>query len=166
MNRFANKVLQLGEANAELKVHSNPTTPLSPSQCDLTNDGLSSDDKVTDSTSDSHTNYDETDSVVESEQPITDTKNSRQTHDSEMMVHSTEEKENVTKTSDKQLNSAMIGLEMSNSDWFITCHQFISGILFEPDLCQFFAEQLSIDLTSRKGDDKLSPYTRSILHSH
>ena len=51
MNRFANKVLQLGEANAELKVRSNPTTPLSPSQCDLTNDKLSSDDKVTDSTS-------------------------------------------------------------------------------------------------------------------
>ena len=166
MNRFANKVLQLGEANAELKVRSNPTTPLSPSQCDLTNDRLSSDDKVTDSTSDSHTNYDETDSVVESEQPITDTTNSRESHDSEMMIHSTEEKENVTKTSDKQLNSAMIGLEMSSSDWFITCHQFISGLLFEPDLCQFFAEQSSIDLTSRKGDDKLSPYTRSILHSH
>ena len=166
MNRFANKVLQLGEANSELKVRSNPTTPLSPSQCDLTNDRLSSDDKVTDSTSDSHTNYDVTDSVVESEQRITDSTNSRETHDSEMMVHSTGEKENVTKTSDKQLNSAMIGLEMSSSDWFITCHQFISGLLFEPDLCQFFAEQSSIDLTSRKADDKLSPYTRSILHSH
>ena len=95
MNRFANKVLQLGEASTELKVCSNPTTPLSPSQCDLTNDRLSSDDKVTDSTSDSHTNYDKTDSVVESEQPITDTTNSRETHDSEMMVHSTEDKENV-----------------------------------------------------------------------
>ena len=121
---------------------------------------------MTDSTSDSHTNYDENDSVVESEQPITDTTNSRVTHDSKVVVDSTEDKENVTKTSDKQLNSAMIGLEMSSSDWFITCHQFISGLLFEPDLCQFFAEQLSIDLTSRKADDKLSPYTRSILHSH
>ena len=92
MNRFANKVLQLGEANAELKVHSIPTTPLSPSQCDLTNDRLSSDDKVTDSTSDSHTNYDVTDSVAESEQPITDTTNSRETHDSKIVVHSTEDK--------------------------------------------------------------------------
>ena len=166
MNRFANKVLQLGEANAELKVRSNPTTPLSPSQCDLTNDKLSSDDKVTDSTS-SIQNYDEPDSSVESEQPInTGTTKSRETYDSEMVLNSTEEKENVTKDSDKQLNSAMIGLEMSSSDWFITCHQFISGLLFEPDLCQFFAEQSSIDLTSRKSDDKLSPYTRSILHSH
>ena len=166
MNRFANKVLQLGEANAELKVRSNPTTPLSPSQCDLTNDKLSSDDKVTDSTS-SIQNYDEPDSAVRSEQPINiGTTKSRETYDSEMVLNSTEEKENVTKDSDKQLNSAMIGLEMSSSDWFITCHQFISGLLFEPDLCQFFAEQSSIDLTSRKSDDKLSPYTRSILHSH
>ena len=85
MNRFANKVLQLEEANAELKVRSNPTTPLSPSQCDLTNDRLSSDDKVTDSTSGIQ-NYDETDSVVESEQLITDTTKSRETHDSEMVV--------------------------------------------------------------------------------
>ena len=106
-------MLQLGEANTELKVSSNPTTPLSPSQCDLTIDRLSSDDKVTDSTSDSHTNFDETDSVAESEQPIRDTANCRETHDLEMMVHSTEDKENVTKTSDKQLNSAVIGLEMS-----------------------------------------------------
>ena len=79
-----------------------------------------------------------------------------------MVVDSTEDKENVTKTSDKQLNSAMIGLEMSSSDWFITCHQFISGLLFEPDLYQFFAEQSSIDLTCRKGDDKLSPYTTHV----
>ena len=92
MNRFANKVLQLGEANAELKVCSNPTTPLSPSLCDLTNDRLSSDDKVTDSTIDSHANYDITDSVVKSEQPITDTTNSRETHDSEVVVHSTKDK--------------------------------------------------------------------------
>ena len=130
MNRFTNEVLQLRKANAKLKVHSNPTTPLSPSQCDLTNDRLSSDDKVTDSTSGIQ-NYDETDNVVESEQPITDTTKSRVTHDTEMVV---EDKENVTKTSDKQLNSAMIGLEMSSSDWFITCHQFISGLLFQPDL--------------------------------
>ena len=85
MNRFANKVLQLGEANTELKVRSKPTTPLSPSQCDLTNDRLSSDDKVTDSTSGIQ-NYDETDSVVESEQLITDTTKSRVTNDSEMVV--------------------------------------------------------------------------------
>ena len=94
----------------------------------------------------------------------TDTMQSRET--CEAAVNSTEDKENITGTSDKQLNSAMIGLETSSSNWFITCHQFISGLLFEPDLCQFFAEQSSIDLTSSKADDKLSLYTRSILHSH
>ena len=73
MNRFANKVLQLGEANVELQVRSNPTTPMSPSQCDLTNDKLSSNDKVTaNSAKDTEKvqNHDETDSVVQSEQPI------------------------------------------------------------------------------------------------
>ena len=47
MNRFANKVLQLGEANVELKACNNLTTPGNPSQCDL-----SSNNKMTDSTSD------------------------------------------------------------------------------------------------------------------
>ena len=35
MKRFANKVLQLGETNVKLKVHSNRTTPGCLSQCDL-----------------------------------------------------------------------------------------------------------------------------------
>ena len=67
MNRFANKVLQLGEANVELKVCSNPTTPGSPSQCNL-----GSNNKMTDSTSDTEKlqNHAETDSVLQSEQPI------------------------------------------------------------------------------------------------
>ena len=163
MNRFDNKVLQLGEANVELKVCCNPTTPGSLSKCDL-----SSDNKMIDSTSDMEKiqNHAETDSVLQSEQPInTDATQSRGT--CEAVVNSTENKEIITDTLDKQLNSAMIGLDTYYSlDWFITCHQFISGLLFEPEVCQFFAEQSSIDLTSSKADDKLSPYTRSILHSH
>ena len=47
MNRFANKVLQLGEANVKLKVHSKPNKPGSLSKCDLI-----SNNKMTDSTSD------------------------------------------------------------------------------------------------------------------
>ena len=47
MNRFANIVLQLWEANVELKVRSNPNTPGSPNQCDL-----SDNNKMTDSASD------------------------------------------------------------------------------------------------------------------
>lgn len=156
MNRFANKVLQLGEANAELKVRNNSTTPITANHCELTNDN----DEVTDSRIDmeQHQKHEETDNVVHS-----DTDTTMETH--KVAVNLTDNKENITEASDKQMNSAMIELEMSNSDWFITCHQFISGLLFEPDLCQFFAEQSSIDLTSSKADDKLSPYTRSILHS-
>ena len=169
MNRFANKVLQLGEANAELKVRSSPTTPLTPSQCDLTNDKLSGNDGITDATSDTNKvqNHDDTDNVAQGvQQTITDKLKSRETR--EETVNSSEDKENITESSaGKHLDTAMIGLEMSSSDWFITCHQFISGLLFEPDLCQFFAEQSSIDLTSSKANDKLSPYTsRSILHTH
>jgi len=67
MNRFANKVLQLGEANAELKICSDPTTPSTSSHCDLANDKLNS--NVTDnSTSDEEEvqSCDETDGVVQS----------------------------------------------------------------------------------------------------
>ena len=67
MNRFANKVLQLGEANAELKIRSDPTKPMPPSHYDLTNDKLNN--KVTDnSTSDVEKvqSHDEVDDVVQS----------------------------------------------------------------------------------------------------
>ena len=74
--------------------------------------------------------------------------------------------ENIMESSDRGVDSAVIGLEMSSSDWFITCYQFISGLLFEPDLCQFFAEQSSMDLTSNKINNKLSSYTRSIMNTH
>ena len=63
MNRFANKVLQLGEDNVELKMHSNPNTPGSFSQCDF-----SSDNKMTDFASDTEKiqNHTETDDVLQS----------------------------------------------------------------------------------------------------
>jgi len=67
INKFANEVLQLGEANAELKIHSDPTTPITPSHCDLTNDKLNN--NVTDnSTSDVEKvqSHDEVDDVVQS----------------------------------------------------------------------------------------------------
>lgn len=167
MNRFANKVLQLGEANAELQVRSDATPPTTTNQYDSANDKLSSNDKITtDSKSDKEKvkSHDKTDSTVQSEQS-TDTGVDKSRETSEVIVNSPEE--GVTETTDKSMDSAaMIELEMSNSDWFITCHQFISGLLFEPDLCQFFAEQSSIDLSSNKAEDKLTPYTRSMLHSH
>jgi len=43
------------------------------------------------------------------------------------MANSTE---NITESLDRGVDSAVIGLEKSSSDWFITCHQFISGLLF------------------------------------
>ena len=160
MNRFANKVLQLGEANAELQVRSNPTIPIGRTQSELTNNRLSHNDKVTNFTSDATKaqNHNKTESKLESE-PLTNTDRLKR---NEVAVKTVKD----TDTSDKYLNSTVIELEASNSDWFITCHQFISGLLFEPDLCQFFAEQSSIDLTTSKVYDKLSPYTRSILHPH
>ena len=160
MNRFANKVLQLGEANAELQIRSSPTTSSGPTQSELTDNKQSHNDKVTDSTSETAKvqNRNKTDDEEQSEQPTSTDELKR----NKVVVNAIED----TDTSDKHLNSAIIELEGSNSDWFITCHQFISGLLFEPDLCQFFAEQSSIDLTTSKVDDKLSPYTRSILHPH
>ncbi|CAI8043671.1 hypothetical protein GBAR_LOCUS24219 [Geodia barretti] len=47
--------------------------------------------------------------------------------------------------------------------WYITFEQFISCVQTEPDLCQFFAEQNTIDLCSSSVDPILSPYTRTVL---
>ena len=112
MNRFSNKVLQLGEANVEPKVRINPNTPESSSQCDL-----SSDSKMTDSTSDTEKiqNHAEIGSVLQSKQPVnTDATQCRGT--CKAVVNSTEDKKNITGTLDKQLISAMIELETSSSD--------------------------------------------------
>ena len=47
--------------------------------------------------------------------------------------------------------------------WYITFEQFISSIQTEPELCQFFAEQNTIDLDSSSVDPLLTPYTRTVL---
>lgn len=51
----------------------------------------------------------------------------------------------------------------SETKWYITFEQFISCVQTEPDLCQFFAEQNTIDLGSSSVDPILSPYTRTVL---
>jgi len=52
--------------------------------------------------------------------------------------------------------------EMSKR-WYITFEQFISAVQQEPELCQFFAEQDTIDLESSSVDPILSRYTQSVL---
>ena len=47
--------------------------------------------------------------------------------------------------------------------WYITFEQFISSVQTEPELCQFFAEQNTIDLDSSSVDPLLTPYTRTVL---
>ena len=47
--------------------------------------------------------------------------------------------------------------------WFLTFEQFVGALQREPFLCQFFAEQNSIDLSGTSVDPVLNPYTRTIL---
>jgi hypothetical protein len=53
--------------------------------------------------------------------------------------------------------------EQQRERWYVTFEQFISCVQTEPDLCQFFAEQNTIDLGSSSVDPVLSPYTRTVL---
>lgn len=50
-----------------------------------------------------------------------------------------------------------------SDNWYITFEQFISFVQAEPDLCQFFAEQNTMDLGSSSVDPVLTPYTRTVL---
>ena len=178
MNRFANKVLQLGEANAELQVRSEPTTPSSSDTSLVSNKQQQPKEVPTeDVTSSHHVNSEPADNEQQNSKPNLEQNNSE--HDSQKKetgikedLSNLKETEQVNAsglkgTSHKRKESAMVELEMCNANWFITCHQFISGLLFEPDLCQFFAEQSSIDLTSNiKAEDVVSPYTKSIMQPH
>jgi len=183
MNRFANKVLQLGEANVELQVRSEPNTP-SASYTNLDTNKLKQlkEEPTEGVTPHIQPQVVSADSEQQNSKPNSEENNSKQnsqTAEAGKEVSSVKDSSHSTETdqanssdlrgtySGKRKESAMVELEISNADWFITCHQFISGLLFEPDLCQFFAEQSSIDLTrSSKGDDILSPYTKSIMQSH
>ena len=181
MNRFANKVLQLGEANAELQVRSEPNTP-SPSHTNLDTSKLKQpNEESTSGTTPYHvqTQLVSGDSEQQKNKPSSEENNTEQ--DSQKTEETGKEVTNVEDSSSstendqvdagglkvKRKESAMVELEMSSANWFITCHQFISGLLFEPDLCQFFAEQSSIDLTSNSmAEDVVSPYTKSIMLPH
>ena len=58
---------------------------------------------------------------------------------------------------------AVANAERREVNWYLNFEQFVSGIQQEPDLCQFFAEQNTIDLTGTNVDPVLNPYTRTIL---
>ena len=53
--------------------------------------------------------------------------------------------------------------EPMNEKWFLTFEEFISAVQQEPELCQFFAEQSTIDLAGSSVDPVLNPYTRTVL---
>ena len=52
---------------------------------------------------------------------------------------------------------------LPGGDWFLTFEQFLSGLQYEPALCQFFAEQYMMDLLGSSVDPDLSSYTRSFM---
>lgn len=58
---------------------------------------------------------------------------------------------------------AMANAGALEEKWFLTFEQFVGALQREPFLCQFFAEQNSIDLSGTSVDPVLNPYTRTIL---
>jgi hypothetical protein len=57
----------------------------------------------------------------------------------------------------------MANAEELEEKWFLTFEQFVGALQQQPFLCQFFAEQNSIDLSGTSVDPVLNPYTRTIL---
>lgn len=45
----------------------------------------------------------------------------------------------------------------------LTFEQFVGALQLEPVLCQFFAEQNTMDLSGSSVDPVLNPYTRTIM---
>lgn len=58
---------------------------------------------------------------------------------------------------------AMVNTVEPKVKWLLTFEQFVSTLQKEPVLCQFFAEQNTIDLSGTSVDPVLNPYTRTIL---
>ena len=58
---------------------------------------------------------------------------------------------------------AIANAEEVEERWRLTFEEFVSTLQREPVLCQFFAEQNSIDLSGTNVDPVLNPYTRTIM---
>lgn len=69
---------------------------------------------------------------------------------------------NLTHVEDS-FEQAMANAGELEERWFLTFEQFVGALQREPYLCQFFAEQNSIDLSGTSVDPVLNPYTRTIL---
>lgn len=65
--------------------------------------------------------------------------------------------------SSSEFEVALADAERREASWYLSFEQFVAGIQQEPDLCQFFAEQNTIDLSGTNVDPVLNPYTRFIL---
>lgn len=64
---------------------------------------------------------------------------------------------------ESSFDKAMADAAELEEKWFLTFEQFVGSLQREPFLCQFFAEQNSIDLSGTNVDPVLNPYTRTIL---
>lgn len=64
---------------------------------------------------------------------------------------------------ENSFEQAMASAGELEEKWFLTFEQFVGALQREPFLCQFFAEQNSIDLSGTSVDPVLNPYTRTIL---
>ena len=53
--------------------------------------------------------------------------------------------------------------EVADEKWFLSFEQFVGALQRKTVLCQFFAEQNTIDLSGTNVDPVLNPYTRTIL---
>ena len=74
----------------------------------------------------------------------------------------------ICSKSDDVLEPLILGVENDHElqeKWYLTFEQFVSALQQEPELCQFFAEQNTIDLAGSSVDPLLSHYTRTVLAS-
>ncbi len=75
----------------------------------------------------------------------------------------TEPKTAVATSTEDSFEKAMASAAELEEKWFLTFEQFVGALQREPFICQFFAEQNSIDLSGSNVDPVLNPYTRTIM---
>ena len=68
-----------------------------------------------------------------------------------------------TSAIEDSFEQAMANAAELEEKWILSFEQFVGALQREPFLCQFFAEQNSIDLSGTSVDPVLNPYTRTIM---
>ncbi len=156
------RVISVGENNTQIV--SDPSTgelnPESSASSQINSLGLNDERTMSQKSQDLGENLVDNDPKMATTHTLNTDSNTDSNTCSNFLLPSEHDRESKLMNSFEQ---AMADAEDLEERWILHFEQFVGALQKEPDLCQFFAEQNSMDLSGTSVDPVLNPYTRTIM---